>query len=83
MRRATWMKGLVLAGILVGLALPAVADVKLPAVFGRHMALQRDADIPVWGWASQSSGVRVQEEDGRARTRGVHSTEYSVPRTQR
>ena len=37
----------------------ARADVKLPAVFGDHMALQRDVAIPVWGWADPGEKVTV------------------------
>ncbi len=28
------------------------ADVKLPAIFGDHMVLQRDTSVPVWGTAA-------------------------------
>src|SRR5690242_19812926 len=28
----------------------ALADVKLPAIFGSHMVLQRDQKDRVWGW---------------------------------
>ena len=29
----------------------ALADVRLPHVFGAHMVLQRQKPVPVWGWA--------------------------------
>ncbi len=35
------------------------ADVKLPAVFADHMVLQRDAALPVWGWAEAGEKVEV------------------------
>jgi sialate O-acetylesterase len=38
---------------------PALADVKLPALFGDHMVLQRDAKVPIWGWADAGETVRV------------------------
>jgi sialate O-acetylesterase len=37
----------------------ARADVKLPAIFGDHMVLQRDANVPVWGWAEPGEEVTV------------------------
>jgi sialate O-acetylesterase len=37
----------------------AAADVKLPGVFGDHMVLQRDAALPVWGWADPGEQVTV------------------------
>jgi sialate O-acetylesterase len=40
------------------------AAVKLPAVFGSHMVLQRDQDVPIWGWADPGEKIRV-EFDGQ------------------
>lgn len=36
------------------------ADVKLPAVFGDHMVLQRETEAPVWGWAAPMEAVSVR-----------------------
>ncbi|MBN8217980.1 MAG: 9-O-acetylesterase [Spirochaetes bacterium] len=41
------------------LILPALAEVKLPAIFADHMVLQREAPIPVWGWAAPGEEVSV------------------------
>jgi sialate O-acetylesterase len=38
---------------------PIVAAVKLPAIFSDHMVLQRDAVVPVWGWAGPGEEVSV------------------------
>jgi hypothetical protein len=35
------------------------ADVKLPAIFGDHMVLQRDTAVPVWGTAAPGEEVTV------------------------
>jgi len=43
----------------------ARADVRLPEVFGDHMVLQRDCEIPVWGTANPGERVRVSI-DGRS-----------------
>ncbi|MHB9026562.1 MAG: sialate O-acetylesterase [Armatimonadota bacterium] len=40
-------------------ALPALADVKLPAVFCDNMVLQRGIADPVWGWAAPGEQVTV------------------------
>src|SRR5437899_686381 len=40
-------------------ASPARADVKLPAVIGSHMVLQRDRPLPIWGWAEVGEQVIV------------------------
>jgi len=42
------------------LFLPAAhAEVRLPALVGRHMVLQRDQPARVWGWAAPGERVRV------------------------
>jgi len=35
------------------------AEVKLPAIFSDHMILQRDVEVPVWGWAGAGEEVSV------------------------
>jgi sialate O-acetylesterase len=35
------------------------ANVRLPAIFSDHMVLQRDAIVPVWGWADPGEKVTV------------------------
>ncbi len=47
-------------GIAAAAILPlAQAEVKMPEVFSSHMVLQRDAAIPVWGWADPGETVTV------------------------
>ena len=47
--------------LLFGLFLPGLAwaDVKMPAIFGDHMVLQRDIGVPLWGWADPGETVTV------------------------
>src|SRR5205814_776478 len=67
---------IVLATVLLLLFAPlaAPADVKLPAVFGDHMVLQRGQKIPVWGWADAGEKVTVtisaQSQEAVADERG-------------
>ena len=35
----------------------AQAEVRMPAVFGDHMVLQREIKIPVWGWAKPGEKI--------------------------
>jgi len=44
----------------------ARADVKLPAIFGDHMVLQRDAKVPVWGTAAAGEQMTVSFGDAKA-----------------
>lgn len=56
-RTCSWK---MLTGLLcVLLNTSAWAELKLPAVFGDHMVLQRDASLPVWGWAEPGTAVTV------------------------
>jgi sialate O-acetylesterase len=40
-------------------ALPAAAELKLPAIFSDHMVLQRDIAVPVWGTSQPGDTVTV------------------------
>jgi len=50
-----------LAVLAAALAAPAIAaaEVRLPALVGSHMVLQRDAPARIWGWAAPGEAVRV------------------------
>ncbi len=50
------MKPLLLAFLA---ATAAHATVKLPAIFSDHAVLQRQASVPVWGWAEKGEEVSV------------------------
>ena len=43
----------------LGSGLAGQAAVRLPALVGDHMVLQRDAPVPVWGWAEPGEKVSV------------------------
>lgn len=48
--------------LLVGLCIQtgvARSDVRLPGVFADHMVIQRDAKVPIWGWAEPGEKVEV------------------------
>jgi sialate O-acetylesterase len=69
------------AAILLVLALvtaPALADVRLPSVFGDHMVLQRELAIPVWGWADAGERVVVELADQRAEATADADGRWSV-----
>jgi sialate O-acetylesterase len=46
----------------------ANAAVTLPNVFSDHMVLQRDKEIPVWGWAEPGEAVTVQTVNQKMET---------------
>jgi sialate O-acetylesterase len=49
---------LLLTGIIC-VSVPVRADVKLPAIFGNEMVIQRETKAPVWGWADPGEKVTV------------------------
>jgi len=59
MHRIDWLIVVMIGASLLAASAPAQADVKLPAIFGDNMVLQRDMKVPVWGWASPDEKVTV------------------------
>jgi sialate O-acetylesterase len=55
---------LVVFGFLAGLffASDLRADVRLPEIFASNMVLQRDMNVPLWGWADSGEKVTVSFE---------------------
>ena len=46
--------------VVVCCACAAQAEVTVSKMFGDHMVLQRDIDVPVWGWADPGEEVTVE-----------------------
>ncbi len=69
MKQATWLGALWLVTVVLGgcATVPAPeatvprteGDVRLPAVFGPNMVLQRDKPLVIWGWADPGQTVQV------------------------
>lgn len=72
MSRALTRSVIVSLGLLAAANLQA--DVRLPALFSQHMVLQREAQVPVWGWAEPGEEVAVaiggQTQTARADAQG-------------
>ncbi|MFA6102106.1 MAG: sialate O-acetylesterase [Victivallaceae bacterium] len=52
---------LVLAGLaLMAIAVSTQAEVKMPSIFGSNMVLQREKNVPVWGWEEPKEKVTVR-----------------------
>ena len=56
----------------------ARADVRLPALVGSHMVLQRDAPARVWGWAAPGEAVRVSVGAARGEATAAADGRWSV-----
>jgi sialate O-acetylesterase len=75
-RTSQWV-GLALLSILASSG-PAAADVRLPALVGSHMVLQRDTPARVWGWATPGEAVTVALGTARAEAKAADDGRWSV-----
>jgi sialate O-acetylesterase len=78
------MKRLVLSALtlILALAIPLHADVKLPSVLGSHMVMQRDRSVSIWGKADAGEEVTVrfagQEHKTKADDKGAWKVTLSA-----
>jgi len=78
MTKKRFAASLLSAVLLAFCSSPAVAEVKLPAVFGSHMCLQREIEIPVWGWADAGEKVTVTLGEQSAEATAGDDGKWSV-----
>ena len=62
MFRSMWMRTLPAAALILG-GLAAEAKVELAPVFSDNAVLQRDVEVPVWGFADPGESVTVKFAD--------------------
>ena len=71
LRRMGLAAGVVLLTLMAGTnSFAARGDVKVPAIFGSHMVLQRDQKDRVWGWAESGRGGHGQDRRPEPRDQG-------------
>jgi sialate O-acetylesterase len=54
--------------ILLSIASSALANVRLPHIFSDNMVLQRNKELPIWGWADPDEKITVVFAGGAAVT---------------
>lgn len=59
MQFPTLMKALFTSVFSLGLFLNSYADIRLPALVGNNMVLQRNKPLQIWGWADKGEKVTV------------------------
>ncbi len=59
MRCKTLVRALICCVLVVLVVTAAQAAVKLPALIGDDMVLQRGRPVPIWGWADKGEEVTV------------------------
>jgi sialate O-acetylesterase len=74
------MKRSLILVLLSGLgAAPALrADIKLPAIFSKHMVVQAETAVPVWGWADPGEEVTVTFADQTRNTKAGADGKWTV-----
>ncbi len=64
--------------LLIGQPSAVLADVKMPAIFGSHMVLQRDQKDRIWGWAEPGEEVTVAINDQNKSTKAGADGSWQV-----
>ena len=67
------MKGLVLTLVIffaTAVFLNVQADIRLPAIIGKHMVLQQKSDVRIWGWSDPGEKIKI--------TSGWDTTTYNT-----
>jgi sialate O-acetylesterase len=64
--------------LALGAGQEAVAEVRLPAVIGDAMVLQRDAKIRLWGWADPGESVAIAFLGNSFKTKADRSGHWSM-----
>ena len=57
-KKLSLIKGLLLM-LLVLIVATIKAEISLPQLFSDHVVLQREVEVPIWGWASPEEAVTV------------------------
>ncbi len=78
MRRHGLVRVLLSLVLVVGWTAVATAAVKLPAVIGDNMVLQRDQPVPIWGWADKGEEVKVSIAGQTASTKAGDDGRWKV-----
>lgn len=73
------MKHCVRIGALLALAaIPALAQLRLPRIYGDGMVLQRDAPVQIHGWASPGAGIALSFGDSTYTTHADSGGKWTV-----
>jgi sialate O-acetylesterase len=64
--------------MICSFTLDAIADVRLPNVWGNHMVLQREKPVTVWGWAEAGERITVTFAGQEVTVTAKDSGEWNV-----
>lgn len=72
------MRTFCIALFLSFLFLQSKAQLSTARIFGDHMVLQRNQDIPVWGWSTKGSKIRVTLNGQKVHTKADDQGNWKV-----
>lgn len=78
MRKTLGLHFIVLSLILILIAAPSFADVKLPGFITSNMVFQRDHDIAIWGWAVKGERISVTFNNQVRKTKADAAGKWKV-----
>lgn len=79
MRSVLWRAWPALVAVAMAAAPQSLpAAVRLPKVFGSHMVLQRDVELPFWGWAEPGEEVSVALGETKVSTTADEKGKWSL-----
>lgn len=67
--------------VLITLAVPCLADVKLPRLISDGLIIQRDKPVHVWGWADEGEAVTIRignETHTSVTQKGIWSADFKA-----
>lgn len=64
--------------ILLLYAMYIQAEVRLPGIFADRMVLQREANIPLWGWAEPKESIVIVFNGKQYKTKASRTGEWSI-----
>jgi len=72
------MKKIILSSITFLICYSLYADVTLPKIFSDNMVLQRNKQIPVWGWANPNEKITIQFDHQTKKTKADKNGKWMV-----
>ncbi|ULT24984.1 hypothetical protein KUH03_39980 [Sphingobacterium sp. E70] len=54
------------------------AELRLPAIFGDNMILQRDSPIKLWGWAEKNETIHVRFMQQKLKVQADRNGQWSI-----
>lgn len=74
-----WVGVLVAPSVVCLMPLPARAEVRVPAVIGDHMVIQRHMKVPIWGAAEPRESIQVRFARARFETTADADGRWKIP----